>query len=96
MKSFLLSLLFLVSNANQLELSSFMCTKYNFTPPTITPNTCTSFTVSSGTGCAWMCSYCSNTLKTPNFYFTDQVCTWQSGGCVGNPIAEKVYTCCAL
>jgi hypothetical protein len=54
-----------------------------------------SFTVSGGTGCAWMCNYCANTLGTNNYYFTDSVCTYQTGGCVGNPVAGKVYTCCS-
>ena len=61
----------------------------------IVQNTCTSFTVTSGTGCAWMCNYCANQLGTNNYYFTDSVCTYQTGGCAGNPIAGKVYTCCA-
>ena len=59
-------------------------------------NGCTTFIVSSGTGCAWMCSYCSNNLGTNNYYFTDNVCTYQTDvGCVGNPIAGKSYTCCS-
>ena len=56
---------------------------------------CVSFTVSSGTGCAWMCTYCANQLGTNNYYFTDGVCTYQTGGCAGNPMAGQVYTCCA-
>ena len=56
---------------------------------------CVSFTVSSGTGCAWMCNYCANQLGTNNYYFTDNVCTYQTGGCVGSPLAGKVYTCCS-
>ena len=59
------------------------------------PNGCISFSVSSGTGCAWMCSYCANQLGTNNYYFTDGVCTYQTGGCSGNPIAGKTYTCCS-
>jgi hypothetical protein len=59
-------------------------------------NNCVQFTVGSGTGCEWMCNYCANQLGTNNYYFTDNVCTYQSGvGCVGNPIAGKTYTCCA-
>jgi len=62
----------------------------------ITPqNNCLSFTVSSGTGCAWMCSYCANSLGTNNYYFTDGVCTYQAGGCVGNPQSGVTYTCCS-
>ena len=57
---------------------------------------CASFSVSAGTGCAWMCTYCANTLGTNNYYFTDGVCTYQTGGCVGNPQAGVTYTCCAV
>jgi len=59
-------------------------------------NQCVQFSVSSGTGCAWMCNYCATQLGTNNYYFTDGVCTYQEGqGCVGNPIAGKTYTCCS-
>ena len=59
-------------------------------------NQCVQFSVSGGTGCAWMCNYCAGALGTNNYYFTDGVCTYQEGtGCVGNPIAGKTYTCCA-
>lgn len=59
-------------------------------------NGCVSFTVSAGTGCAWMCSYCANQLGTNNYYFTTDVCKYQEGaGCVGNPLAGVTYTCCA-
>ena len=46
--------------------------------------------------CAWMCNYCANQLGTNNYYFTDGVCTYQSGGCAGNPVAGKTYTCCGV
>jgi len=60
-------------------------------------NNCVQFSVSSGTGCAWMCNYCASQLDTNNYYFTDGVCTYQEGqGCVGNPIAGKTYTCCSV
>ena len=60
-------------------------------------NGCITFSVSSGTGCAWMCNYCANSLGTNNYYFTDGVCTYDQGvGCVGNPIAGKSYTCCSV
>ena len=60
-------------------------------------NNCVTFSVSSGTGCAWMCNYCANQLGTNNYYLTDNVCTYQEGtGCVGNPIAGKSYTCCSV
>lgn len=58
---------------------------------------CVQFSVGSGTGCAWMCTYCSGQLGTNNYYFTDNVCTYEQGqGCVGNPIAGKMYTCCSV
>ena len=59
---------------------------------------CTSFSVGPGTGCAWMCSYCANSLGTNNYYFTDGVCKYDSaeGGCVGNPSSGVTYTCCAV
>jgi hypothetical protein len=60
-------------------------------------NNCIQFSVSSGTGCAWMCNYCANQLGTNNYYFTDNVCSYQQGvGCVGNPIVGKTYTCCSV
>jgi hypothetical protein len=58
-------------------------------------NGCITFSVTSGTGCAWMCNYCASQLGTNNYYFTDGVCSYQEGqGCVGNPISGKTYTCC--
>jgi len=69
----------------------------NYTQIGITPvNNCVQFQVSSGTGCAWMCNYCANALGTFNYYFPDNVCTYQTGGCVGSPLAGKVYTCCSV
>ena len=59
-------------------------------------NNCVTFSVSSGTGCQWMCNYCANQLGTNNYYFTNGVCTYQPGGCVGNPQAGVSYTCCAV
>lgn len=60
-------------------------------------NQCVSFTIGSGTGCAWMCNYCASQLGTNNYYFTDNVCTYKEGqGCVGSPVAGKSYTCCAV
>jgi hypothetical protein len=59
-------------------------------------NSCVTFSVSQGTGCAWMCNYCASQLGTNNYYFTDNVCTYQQGtGCVGNPVAGVSYTCCS-
>ena len=59
-------------------------------------NNCVTFSVTQGTGCAWMCNYCANQLGTNNYYFTDNVCTYQEGtGCVGTPYAGVQYTCCS-
>lgn len=58
-------------------------------------NGCVSFTVGQGTGCAWMCEYCASQLGTSNYYFTDGICSYQAGGCVGSPVAGKTYTCCS-
>ena len=58
-------------------------------------NNCISFSVGSGTGCQWMCNYCEQSLGTTNYYFTDGVCKYQTGGCVGSPQLGKTYTCCS-
>ena len=58
-------------------------------------NKCITFSIGSGTGCDWMCNYCAQTLG-PNYYFTTPVCAYQSGGCVGTPIAGIGYTCCSV
>ena len=57
-------------------------------------NNCITFSVGPGTGCDWMCNYCANTLG-PSYYFTTPVCSYQTGGCAGNPIAGVTYTCCS-
>ena len=59
-------------------------------------NSCVTFSVSQGTGCAWMCNYCANSLGTNNYYFVDGVCQYQPGGCVGTPQTGVQYTCCAV
>jgi len=65
-------------------------------PAPIPPsNNCVSFIVGTGTGCGWMCEYCANQLGTNNYYFTDGVCTYESGGCVGSPVEGHTYTCCS-
>ncbi len=56
---------------------------------------CVTFNVSPGTGCAWMCNYCAEQLGTNNYYFTDGVCKYETGGCAGNPVAGAEYTCCS-
>lgn len=62
---------------------------------TCSPNGCVRFSVSSGTGCSWMCNYCATQLGTNNYYFTTNVCTYQPGGCVGNPYSGVTYICCS-
>jgi hypothetical protein len=81
-KTILLGLVYIVSASTSL-VSQFAS------------NQCTSFSVSPGTGCAWMCNYCANSLGTSNYYFTTPVCTYQTGGCVGNPNPGVQYTCCS-
>jgi len=74
----------------------FLFTAVNGNVETCTKNNCVTFSVTQGTGCAWMCNYCANQLGTNNYYFTDNVCTYQQGiGCVGNPVAGVSYTCCS-
>ena len=60
------------------------------------PNNCITFSVSQGTGCDWMCQYCSNSLGTNNYYFTTDICKYETGGCIGNPQAGVSYTCCSI
>lgn len=55
---------------------------------------CTSFQVAPGTGCDWMCNYCALHVGS-SYYFTDGVCSYKSGGCVGSPQVNKTYTCCS-
>lgn len=59
------------------------------------PNNCITFSVGPGTGCAWMCNYCATELGTNNYYFTDGVCSYAPGGCVGSPQVGVDYTCCS-
>ena len=65
-----------------------------FFTTTVAANNCETFQVAPGTGCAWMCTYCATKLG-PSYYFTTDVCKYQSGGCVGNPQAGVNYTCCS-
>lgn len=76
-------------------LSLVASTSARFNATQIVPNNCVSFSVTSGTGCAWMCNYCATQLGTYNYYFTDGVCTYQTGGCAGSPQTGVVYTCCS-
>ena len=73
-----------------LYLSTVFAQTCNF----LLSNGCVSFAVSPGTGCAWMCSYCADKLGS-NYYFTNNICKYESSGCIGNPIAGVTYTCCS-
>jgi hypothetical protein len=55
---------------------------------------CITFQLAPGTGCQWMCNYCAINVG-PNYYFTTDVCKYQTSGCVGSPQANVSYTCCA-
>jgi hypothetical protein len=43
-----------------------------------------------------MCDYCADVLDTSDYYFTDGVCSYEEGGCVGNPEVGVTYKCCSL
>jgi len=58
-------------------------------------NGCVNFQVAAGTGCAWICNYCTAQLG-PIYYFTSDVCKYEPGGCVGNPEPNVQYTCCTI
>ena len=99
MKSFrtflYLAAVILLNSGNVIGKKNGLCDSQT-TQPSV-PNNCVQFSVSSGTGCAWMCNYCASQLGTNNYYFTDGVCSYQEGqGCVGNPVAGKSYTCCSV
>jgi len=57
-------------------------------------NNCITFLVGEGTGCQWMCDYCATQLNSSNYFFLPPVCTYQSGGCVGDPQPGVSYSCC--
>jgi hypothetical protein len=93
-KSLLFMVLALTTNAQ--SLSGKCSTPLETHKHLIIPqNNCISFSISQGTGCAWMCSYCADKLG-PSYYFTDNVCKYQNSGCVGNPLAGVTYTCCSM
>ena len=79
-----------------LNITCVLSNKECYTIPVDNTNKCITFTVGSGTGCAWMCQYCETNLGTTNYYFTNGVCTYNNGGCVGNPVAGNQYTCCIV
>ena len=58
-------------------------------------NSCITFLIGAGTGCDWMCNYCASQLNSSSYYFLPPVCTYQSGGCIGNPQAGVSYSCCS-
>jgi hypothetical protein len=95
--NFVKNLLFMVLalTANAQSLSGECSTPLSSKNVIIPQNNCISFSVGSGTGCDWMCNYCATNLGTNNYYFTTDVCKYQSGGCVGNPQAGVTYTCCS-
>ena len=95
---FITSVLFMIMAITSTAYSSEKeeCKVKSLVEKVITPqNNCVSFSDSSGTGCSWMCGYCTNSLGTNNYYFTDGVCKYESDGCVGNPQVGVTYTCCS-
>jgi hypothetical protein len=94
---YLTSFLFIVNDVNGKKNSRLLGNEVcEVEGSLLTSNSCVQFSVGQGTGCAWMCNYCASQLGTNNYYFTDNVCKYQEGqGCVGNPIAGKLYTCCS-
>ena len=72
--------------------TTFSIDKCNMT----SPKNCITFTIGPNTGCSWMFNYCANNLGTNNYYFTDNVCVYESGGCNGNPQLGVSYTCCSV
>ena len=91
------SLLFLLFSSVALAGSKHPELKEEFcaVQKTLKSQTCIHFSVGPGTGCEWLCQYCADQLGTNNYYFTDGVCTYQTGGCQGNPLTGVTYTCCA-
>ena len=81
---------------NLTKLIIFVLFGYAQSCVTLSENKCVSFVVGPGTGCDWMCNYCANTLGTSSYYFTSPVCTYETTGCAGNPVAGVGYTCCSL
>ena len=91
---------FLVGNLglksfNLVKLEMVLLTLLSIINLNRTPDGCVNFQVSPGTGCAWMCNYCTEQLG-PIYYFTTDVCKYEPGGCVGNPVAGVQYTCCPI
>jgi len=59
--------------------------------PVNVSNGCITFSVGSGTGCQWMCDYCANSLGTNNYYFTTDVCKYESVGYVIDTLLETPH-----
>ena len=78
-----------------IEMSMLVALLSTFALNISSSNSCVSFQVSPGAGCAWMCNYCTSELG-PMYYFTTDVCKYEPGGCVGNPLLGVQYTCCSL
>ena len=95
MKFFSNALFFLFTIASTTFGSKEECRSVPVTDIINPQNNCINFSVGQGTGCSWMCNYCANNLGTNNYYFTTGVCTYQTGGCVGNPQPGVTYTCCS-
>jgi hypothetical protein len=89
---FIYGLLFLLSLVDSFSTKTYIVEPKQYVNPT---NNCITFSVSPGTGCAWMCNYCASQLGTNNYYFTTNVCTYQTGGCTGNPQSGVSYSCCS-
>ena len=97
MLKFVVALMSIVGiNSGNSSESTNVSLPYGNAPFSNVSNGCVSFTISSGTGCAWMCNYCANSLGTNNYYFTNGVCKYETGGCVGNPQVGVQYTCCSV
>ena len=62
---------------------------------TAVASNCFSFVLGSGRACPWMCNHGKNALCSPNSYFADGACAYQPDGCISNPVAGQVYTCCS-
>jgi hypothetical protein len=86
-------ILWIASFIGQGQIQSTSVTLSAVTNVSTYVNGCTSFQVASNTGCSWMCDYCAS-IVGPNYYFTDGVCTYETGGCAGSPQVGVTYTCC--
>lgn len=95
MKNIFTSFLFSIFSIIAAATTSSGDNCYVVEPLIVPKNNCINFSVGEGTGCDWICNYCATQLGTDNYYFTTGVCTYQTGGCVGNPQSGVTYTCCS-